>query len=71
MDLLEKYSCSLDGFLTEWTLAHGELEGVCDFIAEVADGKGVTAGGFREDARLLFVVVKKAACHSLVNIFGI
>lgn len=61
MDLLEEDSCSLDGFLTEWALAHGELEGIGDFIAEVADGEGIAAGGFGEDARLLFVVVKEAA----------
>lgn len=46
--------------MTEWTLAHGELEGVCDFVGEVADGEGVAAGGFGEDAGLLFVVIEKA-----------
>jgi hypothetical protein len=59
---LEEDCYSLDWLLAERALGCGELEGVGDLVAEVANDECVAAGVFGKDTGLLLGVVEEASC---------
>ena len=61
LNFLEEDCYSLDWLLAERALGCGELEGVGDLVAEVADDECVAAGVFGKDTGLLLGIVEEAS----------